>query len=101
MLLKWFEGVYTAKVRRIDSVSPTQYTLEIYGPEGSPPPLVVQRSDTPFLAINIGDALNTLGWPELSSYSHLRVTDVEHVVTESQERLVHKIMIRTRVEETD
>ena len=82
-------------------MSPTEYSLEIYGPEGDALPLVRYRSDRPFLSINIGDALNTLGWPELSQYRHLRVADVEHVVTESQERLLHKIMVRTRIEETE
>jgi len=49
MLLKWFVGAYSAKARRLEkNVSPTEYSLEIYGPEGDALPLVSVGPTGPF-----------------------------------------------------
>jgi hypothetical protein len=79
---------------------PIDYSLEIYTPEDKHP-MVVYLANTPFATISVGEFLHPGEWPGLAPHRYLRVTEVHHVLSESQERVSHNVMVNTVIEELE
>lgn len=78
------------------------YALEIYLPGGTADVAAVFESDTPFMAINIGDILNPRLWKTFDYQGEvLRVVKLEHFIWETQGIVKHKIGVFTEAVSDD
>ena len=78
------------------------YTLEIYLPGGVADVAVTFESDTPFMAINIGDILNPRLWTAFDYQGEvLKVAKLEHFIWETQGVIKHKIGVFTEAVSDD
>lgn len=79
-----------------------KYTLEIYLPGSGDEVDKVFESDTPFMAINVGDILNNRLWESGTEEGKiLRVKKLEHYIWEAQGVTKHKIGVITEAVNND
>lgn len=76
-----------------------EYLLEIYGPGNET--IKAFTAPVPFLAIRVGDLLNTKQWGSIQ-WPLLRVLNVEHVISEDTAagidpagRITHRVLVYT------
>lgn len=75
-----------------------QYELEVYLPGSRRNMWIAFHSTTPFLAISTGDILNPGMWPPSQVPAmRIRVTGVEHIISEVNDNLRHKIAVFTEI----
>ena len=78
----------------------TKYHIEIYEPDDSSCVLASFQSDTPFGAMNIGDAINGSTLNLNGARQYLRITDIEHILWEiTGSHISHKICVYTELSE--
>ena len=77
-----------------------EYFLEILGPGNQT--IKAFTAPVPFLAIRVGDLLNTQQWGTQIQWPLLRVLNVEHVISEDPSagidpagRITHRVLIYT------
>jgi len=77
-----------------------EYSLEIYGPNRQA--IKTFTAAVPFLAIRVGDLLNSKEWGTQLQSSVLRVLTVEHVISENPNagidpagRITHRALVYT------
>lgn len=79
------------------------YILEIYSSGSIEDTEAVIESDTPFMAMNVGDILNSRMWETGSGDGKLlKVVKLEHFIWQNGEKAMHKIGVMTEsVEDTE
>lgn len=74
----------------------TEYTLEIYEPESADDVWVTFSSSEPFLAIGANDIINPGLWHNSQApMKVLRVTNLEHLIWETEAQVKHKLLVFT------
>ncbi|GGY11292.1 hypothetical protein GCM10007160_42890 [Litchfieldella qijiaojingensis] len=80
---------------------PTSYTLEVYEPNDDSCVAAAYDSDTPFVAIAVGDYINPKSLNLANKVDMLKVTSVEHMLWQiNGSHQVHKVCVRTQVVDT-
>jgi len=77
-------------------VAKAEYTLEIYKPDSADDVYYSMRSPVPFMSISKGQLIHPATWLGIRTPSNLlEVTNVEHLIWESEDTLNHKICVYT------
>ena len=74
---------------------PVRYHLEIYEPHSERDVLVSFSAGGPFMAMAVGDVIDTRGWGLGGVPERIIVKEVEHLVWQADTHVSHKIMVLT------
>ena len=79
----------------------TEYHLEIYEPDDSSCVAASYQSETPFTALNVGDAIHGGSMNHSETNKTVRVKDIQHIFWEVEgSHTAHKLCVFTEQLET-
>ncbi len=80
------------------SIKTAKYVLEIYEPGSIYNPWIAYESASPFMALSKGDLVNPGPWTDTMHPKDVaRITGLEHIVLDSGEKIIHKILVFTEL----
>ena len=81
-------------------MKPVRYVLEVRRPGRGDEVWATFESDAPWMAFHVDDNINPAGWPASRAPRRiLRIKRIEHVITDEDVNLVHRVCLET--EEVD